>query len=210
VHREELMECLWPGAPYARARNRLNVSIHGLRRSLRARAVRDLVVFDKESYCLNADIPIWFDVDEFEERTRRGRRHHDAGHTEAAMSEFRRAVALYAGDLFEDDKDCDWAESTRRRLRAYRRELLDALADEALRTGDLRACLQWSEMLLDAEPWHENAHARLMRVHARRGQSQLAIRQFVECTRVLRAEVEAMPSRPIIDLYEQIKRGVSV
>jgi hypothetical protein len=29
---------------------------------------------------------------------RRGHRHHRSGYTEAAMSEFRRAVALYAGD----------------------------------------------------------------------------------------------------------------
>ena len=210
VHREELMECLWPGAPYPRARNRLNVSIHGLRRSLDPHAATEFVVFNNESYCLNADIPLWFDVREFQERTRRGRRHQDAGHVEAAMSEFRRAVALYTGDLFADDRYADWAESTRRRLRRHHHELLDALGDVALRTGDLRACLHWSEALLEVEPWHEDAHARLMRVHARRGQPQLAIRQFVECARVLRSEVEAMPGRPVIDLYEQIKRGAHV
>lgn len=207
VHREELMESLWPGAPYARARNRLNVSIHGLRRSLEAQAAQDLVMFDNDSYRLNGDVGVWFDVHEFEERTGRGRRHYDAGYTAAAMSEFRRAVALYTGDLFEDDRDSDWADRTRRRLRAHHRELLDLLGDEALQVGDLRACLQWSERLLDAEPWHEGAHARLMRVHARRGQTQLAIRQFVECARVLRAEVEAMPGRPLLDLYEQIRCG---
>lgn len=210
VHREELMESLWPGAPYARARNRLNVSIHGLRRSLEAQAAQDLIMFDNDSYRLNADVGVWFDVHEFEERTGRGRRHYDAGYTAAAMSEFRRAVALYTGDLFEDDRDSDWADGTRRRLRAHHRELLDVLGDEALLAGDLRACLHWSERLLDAEPWHEGAHARLMRVHARRGQAQLAIRQFVECARVLRAEVEAMPGRPLIDLYEQIRSGEQV
>jgi DNA-binding SARP family transcriptional activator len=70
--------------------------------------------------------------------------------------------------------------------------------------------MQWSEALLEVEPWHEDAHARLMRAHARRGQPHLAIRQFVECARVLRCDLEAMPNRATVDLYDQIKRGVSV
>jgi len=170
----------------------------------------DLIVFHDGSYGISRDIDVWFDASEFEDRSARGRRHRHAGHVAAAMSEYRRAVALYAGDLFAADRSSDWADSRRRRLRALHREMLDELGDHALHVGDLLACLQWSEILLDVEPWHEGAHGRLMRVHARRGQPHLAIRQFVDCVRVLRAELETMPSRPMVDLYERITRGVAV
>jgi DNA-binding SARP family transcriptional activator len=208
VHREALMASLWPETPYAQARNRLNVAIHGLRRSLEpcAAGVR-IIVFRGDSYGFADDVERWFDVDEFQDHVRRGRRHHRSGYTEAAMSEFRRAVALYAGDLFTDDRTSDWADSTRRRLRRRYVEILDELSDRALVTGDLRACLHWSERLLDAEPWHESAHARLMRVHARRGQSYLAMRQFVECARLLRSELDTAPGSDLIELYEEIRRG---
>lgn len=210
VHREELMASIWPDVPYELARNRLNVAVHGLRRSLGPSATDDFIVFHNECYAVGQHIDVWFDVSEFEERIQRGRRHRDGGYVEAAMSEFRRAAALYTGDLFTGDKDCEWAEATRRRLRVRYEEVLDELGSEALQVGDLGGCLQWSEALLEVEPWHENAHARLMRVHARHGQPHLAIRQFVECARVLRCELEVMPSRATIDLYDQIKRGVSV
>lgn len=210
VHREELMAALWPGAPYPRARNRLNVAVHGLRSSLRMLTTLDLIVFRDGSYGISSEVDVWFDATEFEDRNGRGRRHQHAGHVAAAMSEYRRAVALYTGDLFAADRSSDWADSRRRRLRALHREMLDELGEQALHIGDLLACLQWSETLLEVEPWHEGAHARLMRVHARRGQPHLAIRQFVDCVRVLRAELEAMPSRPVVELYEQIKRGVVV
>lgn len=210
VHREELMASLWPDTPYARARNRLNVAIHGLRQSLGAMSNEQFVVFDAGSYRVGPRIDRWFDVDEFDERLRRGRRHRHAGHAEAAMSEFRCAVALYSGDLFADDTTCEWAEEARRRLRTRYTEMLNDLGEQALRIGDLRACLDWSERLLEVEPWHEDAHARIMRVHARRGQSFLALRQFVVCARSLRSELEATPTRPLLDLYEQIRRGNSV
>jgi DNA-binding SARP family transcriptional activator len=210
VHREELMAALWPGIPYQRARNRLNVAVHGLRSSMRKLTSLDLIVFRDGSYGISREVDVWFDATEFEDRNGRGRRHRYAGYLAAAMSEFRRAVALYTGDLFEADRSSDWADSRRRRLRALHREMLDELGEQALHIGDLLACLQWSETLLEVEPWHEGAHARLMRVHARRGQPHLAIRQFVDCVRVLRVELEAMPSRPVVELYEQIKRGVAV
>lgn len=210
VHREELMAALWPGIAYPRARNRLNVAIHGLRSSLRARTDDDLIVYSDGCYSVAADIDVWFDATEFEDRNGRGRRHRHAGHLTATMAEYRRAVALYTGDLFAADRSSDWADSRRRRLRALHREMLDELGQQALRIGDLLACLQWSETLLEVEPWHEGAHARLMRVHARRGQPHLAIRQFVDCVRVLRAELETMPSRSVIEVYEQVKRGVVV
>jgi DNA-binding SARP family transcriptional activator len=46
-----------------------------------------------------------------------------------------------------------------------------------------------------------------MRVHARRGQSYLAIRQFVECARLLRSELDTTPGRELIEIYEEIRRG---
>jgi len=210
VHREELMAALWPGTAYQRARNRLNVAVHGLRSSLRRLTSHDLIVFEDGSYCISGEVDVWFDATEFEDRNGRGRRHRRAGYVAAAMSEFRRAVALYTGDLFATDRSSDWADSRRRRLRTLHREMVDELGEQALYVGDLLACLQWSETLLEVEPWHEGAHARIMRVHARRGQPHLAIRQFVDCIRVLRAELEAMPSRPVVELYEQITRGVAV
>lgn len=210
VHREELMAALWPGIPYDRARNRLNVAVHGLRSSLRVHTAVDLIVFRDGSYSISSEVSVWFDASEFEARNSRGRRHRHAGHVAAAMSEYRRAVALYTGDLFAEDRSSDWVDSRRRHLRALHREMLDELGAQALQIGDLLACLQWSETLLEVEPWHEGAHARLMRVHARRGQPHLAVRQFVECVRLLRAELEAMPSRPLVELYEEIRRGVVV
>ena len=208
IHRDELMASLWPEASFDKARNRLNVAIHGLRRSLVTQHSEPVIVHDNGSYRLSPQIGLWFDAAEFEGRVERGRRHERRGDADAAMSEYGKAAALYSGDLFPDDRDSEWAAGARRRLRLHYLEILDALGTRALELGDLDVCVQWSLALLDLEPWHEGAHARLMRCHARRGQPHLAIRQFVDYARVLRSELGAMPTRRTIELYEQIKQGV--
>ncbi len=107
VHREQLMEALWPELDPAAGANNLHQVVHVARRALGAEAV----VLHEELLTLSASV----DVDEFERAVQEARRAGSPGAYRAAMS-------LYGGELLPENRYDDWAIA--------RREELEALHDE--------------------------------------------------------------------------------
>jgi predicted ATPase/predicted negative regulator of RcsB-dependent stress response len=107
LHREQVMEALWPGRDLASAANNLNQVVHAARRALGAEAieVRD------ELLLLHADV----DVELFE----------DAAAAATDPSAARYALSLYAGELLPENRYDDWAETSRAALERLRDELAE-------------------------------------------------------------------------------------
>ncbi|HEX9076629.1 MAG TPA: AAA family ATPase, partial [Anaerolineae bacterium] len=61
--------------------------------------------------------------------------------------------------------------------------------------------LRW----LSLDPLHEPAHRHLMQLYAANGQRAAALRQYLECVRVLKAELGVEPLEETTRLYETIK-----
>jgi predicted ATPase len=107
LHREQLIDALWPDRDPAAAANNLHQVVHAARRALGA----DVIALRDELLTLRADV----DVDDFERAAAYARR---AG----TPSAYRAALSLYAGELLPENRYDDWA--------AVRREELDELRAE--------------------------------------------------------------------------------
>src|SRR5262245_37924148 len=99
MHREELIEVLWPELDQAGGIRRLPKALHFARRALAGGQVR----LRDELLSLEAE-DLWVDVDAFEAAARRG----DAD----------AALALYKGDLLPENRFDQWAERRRVQVRA--------------------------------------------------------------------------------------------
>jgi DNA-binding SARP family transcriptional activator len=120
LHREQLMEELWPElAPEAASAN-LRKAVHFARQALGSEHLRlSGVVLSLEA------APLWIDVDAFEAAT-------EAGHLDTA-------IGIYGGDLLPEDRFAPWASERREQLRG-RFALLLAERARALRdAGDAEA-----------------------------------------------------------------------
>src|SRR5690606_34174195 len=111
------------------------------------------------------------DVDVFRDAAEQCRRR---GTVEA----FEAALALYAGDLLPADRYEDWAASPRELRRETWLSLLVELAGRYEQSGDLARGIVVLERAIAAAPSHEDAHARLMRLHALAGRPGHALRQY--------------------------------
>jgi predicted ATPase len=109
VHREQLMEALWPELDPAAGANNLHQVVHVARRALGAEAV----VLHEELLTLSASV----DVDEFERAAQEARRAGSPGAYRAAMS-------LYGGELLPENRYDDWAIARREELERLHEELL--------------------------------------------------------------------------------------
>jgi predicted ATPase len=119
LHREQLMDTLWPDRDPAAAANNLNQVVHTARRVLGA----DAIELREELLTLRAQV----DVDEFERAAAYARRAGAADAYEAALS-------LYSGELLPENRYDDWAACRREELDRLRAELeveLAALGPEA-------------------------------------------------------------------------------
>jgi predicted ATPase len=118
LHREQLMDALWPGREPAAAANNLNQVVHAARRALGA----NVITLREELLTLHAGV----DVDDFERAAAHARRAGTPG-------AYRAALSLYAGELLPENRYDDWAGPRREELDQLRVELeaeLDALGSE--------------------------------------------------------------------------------
>jgi DNA-binding SARP family transcriptional activator/TolB-like protein len=204
IHREELIELLWPGVDAEQGLNGLHKALHAARRALEpglssGASSRFLAMRDQLVLLQSAD-DIRVDVAEFEtlagEALKTGRR-------EAIEA----ALALCTADLLPEDLYEDWAAVPREQLRARKEQLLLRLASVCEAEGDSRPAIEACSRLLASNPCNESAHRGLMRLYAAAGQRYLAVEQFRACTETLRREMDADPELETAALYERILAG---
>lgn len=204
VHREVLMELLWPGHTYASARNNLNVCLYGLRRAVGSAATRHLVIYLDGCYGLNEELSWEVDRDRFNAAATSMRGHDRAGRSADALAAGARAVAFYGGPLFDGDPLADWFAAERMALHGMYLELLERVAELDLQQGDLAGAEHSLQQLLRSDGCRESAHRLLMRCFASRGQGDLVARQYHRCVASLSGELDITPSPQTVDLFHQL------
>jgi predicted ATPase len=110
LHREQLMEALWPELDPTAAANNLHQVVHVARRALGA----ETVSLRDELFTLSANV----DVDDFERAASEARRSGSAG-------AYRAATSLYAGELLPENRYDEWAGARREELEQLHADLLD-------------------------------------------------------------------------------------
>lgn len=132
LHREAIVEALWPGVePKVGARN-LHVVVSTLRHLLEpgvARGASSLLVREGETY--RFDLPAGADSDivSFEAAIADGREAASRAEPERAADAYGRALDLYRGDLLPDDGSAEWTGVHRERYRGEAAAAAHALAE---------------------------------------------------------------------------------
>ncbi|HXJ22114.1 MAG TPA: BTAD domain-containing putative transcriptional regulator [Polyangia bacterium] len=190
LHREELIDRIWPEKDLDAGANNLHRALHDLRRVTGA----EIATLDRGVARL-AD-GVWVDVHAFED-----------GATSRELDGLARAVELYQGPLLPDDP---YSEA----LGARREALRQRFADAGLRLARLQHAANEGELaiatlrrMLAFDGSLEPAHQLLMRVLAESGRAADALRQFADCTTALRARLDVEPSAATFDIKAAIERG---
>lgn len=199
LHREQVMDRLWPDLRFEAAANNLHQTLHITRRILDptgASHTRYLQLQD-EMLTLCPEEPPWVDVTAFEQATSKARRRQEP-------AAYQAAIALYTGDLLPEDRYDDWLSNRREMLRQQYLKLLHELAQLFETQNEAALAIQTLQQLLAADPAHEEAHADLMRLYALTGRRQQALRQYQHLKKTLQQELEAEPEPKSQQLYEDI------
>jgi DNA-binding SARP family transcriptional activator len=180
LHRELVIDALWPHLGIDDAAPRLHKAAHYARKLL---GRRDAVVLTGDAVYLWPDGDVHIDMVQFRHLAESA---VSTGNRAAA----KRALALYGGELLPQDLYEPWAEQHRLHLRRLYLELLRLAED-------------WHQVLA-ADPADESAHLALARRHADRGDRVAALRQLDQLDGVMRQELGLEPSDRARQLRSEI------
>ena len=210
LHREQVIETLWPGVGMHKASNNLHQIVHALRRALEpsalatsssAAACSSYLLLRNEQLTLCPDSPVWVDVEAFEQAAATAR------HAPLEPQAFRAAIDLYAGELLPQDRYEPWLEERRAQLRELYLSLLlelGALYEERSEFGEAIEALS---TIVAEEPTHEGAHVGLMRLYALSGRRREALSQYEKLREALFREFGTEPDAAATSLQQEIWAG---
>lgn len=171
LSRERISEALWPDADTDKSRNNLHVNLNALRKVLEPWGLPTYIL---ESGLTRANVDLW-DLDRA-----------------LASNDITAVQRLYA-DL-APEFHLDLIEDTRVNLRE---RTLEAVLEHATNSGEPAAAEAALEWLLDHEPSHETALAKLLELMIRSGRRFSAERRYRQFAEHLRNDVGLEPSPEI-------------
>ncbi len=210
VHRERLLDCLWPDVDESQGWGRLKVTMYYLRRELRANGMSDDVVKTVgNAYLLRRDA-VWVDVDVFERLVTEGRALQDQAQWSDALDRYVDARHLYRGDYLEEETFADWCAEERERLRELYLEMLARTAECHAELDQYAEAVHICRKALVFDPCRENFHCALMEYLVKYSRPDLALAQYRHCQQILAQEFGVEPLPETQHLYQQIlKEGDS-
>lgn len=202
LHREQLMDLLWPelapGAASSNLRRALHVARHTLDPTLAGTSRR--LQRRGELVALCPEGQLWVDVEAFEEAALSARRSQEPAAYEAAID-------LYAGELLPEDRYEEWAEERRQELRETYLSLLMGLASAHAERKDYGSAIEALRRVVSEEAIREEAHAELMRLCALSGRKSEALRQYETLRETFSRDLGVEPSSSSRALREEIASG---
>jgi DNA-binding SARP family transcriptional activator len=204
VHREVLIDFLWPEVDENQGWNRLKVTMYFLRRQLRAAGIHeDVVETAGKAYLLRREA-VWVDTEIFEKLVAEGGAHQRRQRWGEALNCYQEAQRLYRGDYLEEDIQADWCTAERGRLLEICIEMLAGLAECYAQQDCLTEAVQVCRDALIRDPYREGFHRALMQYLFLLGHTDSAVVQYHHCEHILARELDVEPMPETQRLYRWI------
>jgi ATP/maltotriose-dependent transcriptional regulator MalT/DNA-binding SARP family transcriptional activator len=193
----------WPESPENELRLRYGNCLYRLRRALDN---KDVILFYNEEgeghYKFNWGMDYEYDVEEFDKQISRARVTTNPAEQAAA---YQAAIQLYQGPYLPE-MDGDWISGKRYRLANAYIEANLKLGEYYLGISEYRKSLRYCHAILAEDRSQEEAHRMAMRAHAALSNRADIFRQFQDCERVLREELDVSVSDETKKLFQKLIR----
>jgi DNA-binding SARP family transcriptional activator/predicted ATPase len=209
--REALSALLWPDYEQEKAYAYLRRTLWEVRTLLG----EGWLEADHEEIGFSPNAGILQDIAEFKSHLAAFNQHAHPTSTacQECITHLNKAALLYRGDflagfnLRDSANFEDWQFFQGEALRREYGEVLQKLSILLSQADSFMEAILFAQRWLALDTLNEEAHRTLMKTYARSGQRHAALRQYLECKRILQSELEVAPELTTSALYDSIISG---
>ncbi|MBV7331301.1 AAA family ATPase [Chloroflexi bacterium TSY] len=200
--RDSLATFFWPDYSQRDARTDLSRTLSHLNRTLG----EGWLASDQQRIGMNPDANIWVDIVDFQHLVIQGQ-----ARAEQQLALLTTAVEHYQGDfmagfaLSDSPSFDDWHAFQTQSLQTQLAQALERLSQLHAVQGDFAQAIILGQRWLNLDPLHEPAHRQLMLLYAQADRHADALRQYQECERILRQDLDVAPDVETTQLFEALK-----
>lgn len=190
VHREVLLDALWPDSDPSAGVRKLHVAISSLRHVLDTEGEPSLIRREGDGYRLALPAGSEADLCVFEAAAAEAR----ATDGDALVAALRRALDAYGGDLLPEAGPAEWVVKAREAYRMQAGDVAQRLATALAASGDLGGAIRACQRGLEIDRYRDGLWQTLMALLERAGEPAAAAGARRDYERVL-AELGLRPPR---------------
>jgi LuxR family transcriptional regulator, maltose regulon positive regulatory protein len=208
VHKEVLIEALWPEEHPATGEKNFKTTLQRLRKSLEPDLnpafgsayihLHHNQIFLDETFCR-------IDSRKFMALFKEGEAREKGGDGPGALDCFIRALDLYQGDFIPEERYAPGVEQRREDLKQIYIDLLTRTARYHEQAGAFKKAATCLKQVIEADPLLEEAYCGLMSLYAGKGQFNEALRVYETCQKALQTGLDSKPDPVTVALYRGIK-----
>lgn len=206
LHRDQVLDLLWPELPLESATSQLHKAVHQIRRALATTnpttSPEKLLEVKDGELRLYAPGGVATDVQLFTSLSKQALNTHK-------LPELERAAAEYRGDLLPSDLYENWTIESRDALKEKATRLFKTLAETYLKEGEFAKAEESYQIALSKDATQEDIHQALLTLHAKGGNKEGLERTFERYRRILQSELDEAPSPEMTKLYEKLLKTIS-
>jgi DNA-binding SARP family transcriptional activator len=195
VHRDLLLEALWPATDPGAASRCLHVAVSSLRQLLPANGDggRPLVARDGEAYRLDLPDGASVDLIEFDRAFADGRIARAGRDIDRSIGAYERVVDLHCGELLPEDGPAEWVVQERSRRCGEACTAAEAIAEMAMEQHDFEAAAAACERGLRIDRYRDKLWRLRVASCEQAGELAAALRARSDYQRLI-AELTSPPS----------------
>ncbi|WP_061226958.1 BTAD domain-containing putative transcriptional regulator [Leptospira interrogans] len=203
IHREELLEFLWPKMSEKKALNSLHALCFRLRKII---GNPEALVFSEDRLFFRQDL-VQTDFQLFEKHYQVGIKSIRKGDTELAIQEFRCARSFYKGVFFEFDLYFPESEIRREYIRKSLIEIFQFLCEKDSEKNEIKKLLDDSTNWIYLDDLDERAWRFHFEALFQLNRKNEALRKYQEFKKSLKKELDIEPESATFSLIEKIRSG---
>jgi DNA-binding SARP family transcriptional activator len=189
VHREALIEALWPGSTLQTGTRNLQVAVSAARQLLE-RTLPDGAAISREGDGYRLALPDGAEIDihRFDEQLSQARRAREQGDLDALRACLTACLDLYGGEVLAVEGPADWVQGVRERYRVMAADAAEELAEVQFAAGEDAEAARTCERGLAVDRYRDRLWRVRAEAHERAGDlaaSTLARRNYAEMLREL-------------------------
>lgn len=205
IAKDNILEALWPEEDPKVTSKRLHVALTKLRRALEPELTRGMpsayLMRKGDAYQLNLRPEGFLDINCFDDALTAAKKENDE---DSALAHYLEAQALYAGELFEEDKYIKWCMDL---SEIYKEKYLDALEHIIIgyrKTENWSKCIDYSRRYIAVEQYAEEIYQMLMIFYNAVGNKSMIIKTYEQCKTNIETGLDVLVSEETTELFKQL------